>query len=56
MTLRADLHVHTCYSKSNTDIAFLRSRDCYSRPLDVYRTADGIRVPAGLLVYTARRG
>jgi len=39
MTLRADLHVHTCYSKSNTDIAFLRSRDCYSRPLDVYRTA-----------------
>ena len=38
-TLRADLHVHTCHSKENRNLPFLRSRDCYSRPEDVYRVA-----------------
>ncbi len=38
-TLRADLHVHTCHSKDNRNMRFLRSRDCYSRPEDVYRAA-----------------
>jgi predicted metal-dependent phosphoesterase TrpH len=37
--LRADLHVHTMHSRVNNDLAFLRSRDCYSRPADVYRVA-----------------
>jgi predicted metal-dependent phosphoesterase TrpH len=37
--LRADLHVHTMHSRVNNDLAFLRSRDCYSRPADVYRLA-----------------
>ena len=37
--LRADLHVHTMHSRINNDLAFLRSRDCYSRPEDVYRVA-----------------
>jgi predicted metal-dependent phosphoesterase TrpH len=36
---RADLHVHSWHSKVNGDVPFLRSRDCYSSPLDVYRTA-----------------
>jgi predicted metal-dependent phosphoesterase TrpH len=39
MTLRADMHVHTCHSKENRNMPFLRSRDCYSRPEDVYRVA-----------------
>ena len=38
-TLRADMHVHTCHSKENRTMPFLRSRDCYSRPEDVYRVA-----------------
>jgi predicted metal-dependent phosphoesterase TrpH len=36
---RADMHVHTCHSRVNGNIPFLRSRDCYSDPLDVYRVA-----------------
>jgi hypothetical protein len=36
---RADLHVHSCYSTVSGNLRFLRSRDCYSSPLDVYRTA-----------------
>ena len=38
-TLRADLHVHTRASRVNGNLPFLRSRDCYSSPLDVYRVA-----------------
>jgi predicted metal-dependent phosphoesterase TrpH len=38
-TLRADMHVHTWHSKENRTMPFLRSRDCYSRPEDVYRVA-----------------
>jgi predicted metal-dependent phosphoesterase TrpH len=37
--LRADLHVHTCHSRQSGDLAFLRSRDCYSKPEEVYRVA-----------------
>jgi predicted metal-dependent phosphoesterase TrpH len=37
--LRADLHVHTCHSNVNDTIPFLGSRDCYSKPADVYRVA-----------------
>ena len=37
--LRADLHVHTCHSRHNDDIAFLGARDCYSTPDAVYATA-----------------
>jgi predicted metal-dependent phosphoesterase TrpH len=37
--LRADLHVHTSYSKRNADIPFVASRDCYSPPQAVYRIA-----------------
>lgn len=37
--MRADLHVHSWFSTENRDIAFLRSRDCYSPPDAVYRTA-----------------
>ena len=37
--LRADLHVHTCHSKQSGTLPFLGSRDCYSRPADVYRVA-----------------
>jgi predicted metal-dependent phosphoesterase TrpH len=37
--MRADLHVHTLHSKRSGTMRFLRSRDCYSRPLDVYRCA-----------------
>jgi len=36
---RADLHVHSWHSKVNGDLPFFRSRDCYSAPADVYRTA-----------------
>jgi predicted metal-dependent phosphoesterase TrpH len=36
---RADLHVHTLHSGRAKHLRFLRCRDCYSRPLDVYRTA-----------------
>ncbi len=38
-TLRADLHVHTCHSLESGNLRFLKSRDCYSRPQDVYRVA-----------------
>ena len=38
-TLRADLHVHTCHSKVSGTLPFLGSRDCYSKPADVYRVA-----------------
>ena len=38
-TLRADLHVHTCHSTQSGNLQFLGSRDCYSRPADVYRVA-----------------
>jgi predicted metal-dependent phosphoesterase TrpH len=37
--LRADLHVHTCYSRYTDAIAFLGARDCYSRPESVYAVA-----------------
>jgi predicted metal-dependent phosphoesterase TrpH len=37
--LRADLHVHTCHSKQSGTLTFLGSRDCYSAPEAVYRTA-----------------
>ena len=37
--LRADLHVHTCYSRGNATLAFLGARDCYSRPEAVYAVA-----------------
>jgi predicted metal-dependent phosphoesterase TrpH len=37
--LRADLHVHTHASTVNGNVPFLRSRDCYSSPLDVYDAA-----------------
>ena len=37
--LRADLHVHTCHSRQSGDFRFLRSRDCYSKPEEVYRVA-----------------
>jgi hypothetical protein len=36
---RADLHVHSCHSKTNGDLPLLKSRDCYSSPQDVYRQA-----------------
>ncbi len=39
MSMRADLHVHTRASSHSGSMKFLRSRDCYSSPLDVYRTA-----------------
>lgn len=37
--MRADLHVHSCYSRQSGNFRFLRSRDCYSLPLDVYDVA-----------------
>jgi predicted metal-dependent phosphoesterase TrpH len=37
--LRADLHVHSCHSLQSGSLRFLKSRDCYSRPEDVYRVA-----------------
>jgi len=36
---RADLHVHTCHSTVSGNMRFLRSRDSYSRPAEVYRVA-----------------
>jgi predicted metal-dependent phosphoesterase TrpH len=38
-TMRADLHVHTWASAQSGSMRFLRSRDCYSSPFDVYDTA-----------------
>ncbi len=37
--MRADLHVHSWHSTQSAALRFLRSRDCYSDPVDVYRTA-----------------
>ncbi len=37
--MKADLHVHSYHSGYNHDLPFLRSRDCYTPPADVYRTA-----------------
>lgn len=37
--LRADLHVHSYHSGYARHLAFLRTRDCYSAPDAVYRTA-----------------
>jgi predicted metal-dependent phosphoesterase TrpH len=36
---RADLHVHSRYSDVTGALPFLRSRDCYSSPLEVYHVA-----------------
>lgn len=36
---KADLHVHSRYSGPVKHLRFLRARDCYSRPIDVYRRA-----------------
>ena len=36
---RADLHVHSRHSDLSGALPFLRSRDCYSSPLDVYLVA-----------------
>jgi predicted metal-dependent phosphoesterase TrpH len=36
---RADLHVHSLHSTQSGNLRFLRSRDCYSSPRDVYRVA-----------------
>jgi predicted metal-dependent phosphoesterase TrpH len=38
-TLRADLHVHSRHSRRNGNLPFLKSRDSYSDPVDLYRTA-----------------
>lgn len=37
--IRCDLHVHTWHSTQSGSLKFLRSRDCYSAPEAVYRTA-----------------
>jgi predicted metal-dependent phosphoesterase TrpH len=37
--MRADLHVHTWASAQSGSMRFLRSRDCYSSPLDAYDAA-----------------
>jgi predicted metal-dependent phosphoesterase TrpH len=37
--LRTDLHVHSWQSRQSGSLRFLKSRDCYSRPEDVYRVA-----------------
>ncbi len=37
--MKADLHVHTWHSTHSGALRFLRSHDCYSSPVDVYRTA-----------------
>jgi predicted metal-dependent phosphoesterase TrpH len=39
--LRADLHLHSWHSRQSGSLKFLKSRDCYSRPEEVYRTARG---------------
>jgi predicted metal-dependent phosphoesterase TrpH len=36
---KADLHCHSRYSGAAKHLRFLRCRDCYSQPLDVYFTA-----------------
>jgi predicted metal-dependent phosphoesterase TrpH len=37
--MKADLHVHSWHSTQSGALRFLRSHDCYSDPVDVYRTA-----------------
>jgi len=37
--MKADLHVHSAHSRHSGSLKFLRSRDCYSDPDEVYRTA-----------------
>lgn len=37
--MKADLHVHSWHSTQSASLRFLRSHDCYSDPVDVYRTA-----------------
>jgi predicted metal-dependent phosphoesterase TrpH len=37
--LRADLHVHSYHSGYASHMRFLRTRDCYSNPEDIYRVA-----------------
>jgi predicted metal-dependent phosphoesterase TrpH len=49
-TLRADLHVHSCHSKVSGTLSFLGSRDCYSKPADVYRVAKARGM--GLVAFT----
>jgi len=39
MPLKADMHCHSLYSGQAKHLRFLRCRDCYSRPLDVYAMA-----------------
>src|ERR1700752_853148 len=39
MPLRGDLHVHSCHSRQSGSLTFLKSRDCYTPPEDVYRVA-----------------
>ena len=36
---KADLHCHTRHSGHAKHLRFLRCRDCYNTPIDVYRTA-----------------
>ncbi len=36
---KADLHMHSYHSGVAKHLKFLRCRDCYSKPVDVYRTA-----------------
>lgn len=36
---KADLHCHSRYSGQVKHLRFLRARDCYSKPFDVYRRA-----------------
>ncbi|MEE8202045.1 MAG: PHP domain-containing protein [Candidatus Acidoferrales bacterium] len=36
---KADLHVHSYHSGQTKHLRLIRPRDCYSDPLDVYRTA-----------------
>src|SRR5215210_8479715 len=36
---RADLHVHSWHSIQSGNLRFLKSRDCYSDPVAVYRAA-----------------
>jgi predicted metal-dependent phosphoesterase TrpH len=37
--LKADMHCHSLYSGRAKHLRFLRCRDCYSQPLDIYSTA-----------------
>jgi predicted metal-dependent phosphoesterase TrpH len=37
--MKADMHCHSHHSGRAKHLRFLRCRDCYSRPLDVYATA-----------------